>query len=82
MCPYFQPLDADIAAQYAEAGVDAVAVLLFAFGPDDVVAALDRLQPMFDLAASELNGGGARMAAQPSMATGSDSIPRSTTLVL
>ena len=52
VCPYFQPLDTEIAAQYAEAGVDAVAVLLFAFGPDDVLAALDRLQPMFDLAAS------------------------------
>ena len=52
VCPYFQPIDVDIAARYAEAGVDAVAVLLFAFGPDDVLAALDRLQPMFDLAAA------------------------------
>ena len=52
VCPYFQPLDVDIAAQYAEAGADAVAVLLFAFGPDDVRSSLDRLQPMFELAAS------------------------------
>ena len=36
VCPYFQPLDADIAARYAEAGVDAVAALLLPFSVDDV----------------------------------------------
>ena len=85
VCPYFQPLDADIAARYAEAGADAVAALLFAFGPDDVRSALDGLQPVFDRAAAELNGGRARRSATASrqrMATGSDSMPRSTTLVL
>jgi probable F420-dependent oxidoreductase len=52
VCPYFQPLDADIAARYAEAGVDAVAALLLPFSADDVRKALDDLQPVFDLAAS------------------------------
>jgi probable F420-dependent oxidoreductase len=52
VCPYFKPLDADIAARYAEAGADAVAALLLAFGPDEVRSALDDLQPVFDRAAS------------------------------
>ena len=52
VCPYFQPLDADIAARYAEAGADAVAALLLAFGPDEVRSALDDLQPVLDRAAS------------------------------
>jgi probable F420-dependent oxidoreductase len=52
VCPYFQPLDADTAGRYAEAGVDSVAALLFAVGPDDVRSALDGLQPVFDRAAS------------------------------
>ena len=51
VCPYFQPLDGDIAGQYAEAGVDAVAALLLAFSEDDVRKALDDLQPVFDRAA-------------------------------
>ena len=50
VCPYFQPLDADIAGRYAEAGVDAVAALLLPFSEDDVVRALDDLQPVFDRA--------------------------------
>ena len=36
VCPYFQPLDADIAGRYAEAGADAVAALLLPFSEDDV----------------------------------------------
>jgi probable F420-dependent oxidoreductase len=52
VCPYFQPLDADIAGQYADAGVDAVAALLLAFSADDVRSALDGLQPVFDRAAA------------------------------
>jgi probable F420-dependent oxidoreductase len=51
-CPYFKPLDGDIAARYAEARVDAVAALLLAFSPDDVRSALDALQPVFDRAAT------------------------------
>jgi probable F420-dependent oxidoreductase len=51
-CPYFQPLDADIAGRYAEAGADAVAALFLAFTPDDVRRGLDDLQPVFDRAAS------------------------------
>jgi probable F420-dependent oxidoreductase len=51
-CPYFQPLDADIAGRYAEAGADAVAALFLAFTADDVRQGLDALQPVFDRAAS------------------------------
>jgi probable F420-dependent oxidoreductase len=52
VCPYSQPLDADIAARYAEAGADAVAALLLPLGADRVVRALDALQPVFDRAAA------------------------------
>ncbi len=52
VCPYFQPLDADIAEQYAEAGADAVSALLVPFSADDVRAALDGLQPVIDRIAS------------------------------
>ncbi len=52
VCPYFQPLDADIAERYAEAGADAVAALLLPFGADEVRSALDDLQPVFDRVAS------------------------------
>ena len=85
MCPYFQPLDADIAGRYAEAGADAVAALLLPFGADDVRRALDDLQPVFDRAASTSTSrrSGARYGRrQPRMDTGSDSMPRRTTLVL
>ncbi len=52
VCPYFQPLDADIAGRYADAGVDAVAALVLPFSEDDVTKALDDLQPVFDRAAA------------------------------
>jgi len=52
VCPYFQPLDADIAERYAEAGADAVAALLLPFGPDGVRSSLDALAPVLDRAAS------------------------------
>ena len=52
VCPYFQPLDADIAERYAEAGVDAVAALFLAFGADDVRATFDTLQPIIERTAS------------------------------
>jgi probable F420-dependent oxidoreductase len=48
VCPYFQPLDADLAEQYAEAGADAVAALLLPFTADDVRSGLDGLQPVID----------------------------------
>jgi probable F420-dependent oxidoreductase len=52
VCPYFLPLDADIAGRYADAGVDAVAALLLPFSADDIRKALDDLQPVFDRAAA------------------------------
>ncbi len=52
VCPYFQPLDADITEQYAEAGADAVAALLLPFGPDEVRSSLDALQPVLERAAA------------------------------
>jgi probable F420-dependent oxidoreductase len=52
VCPYFQPLDGDIAGRYADEGVDAVAALFLAFSPDDVSSTLDALQPVFDRAAA------------------------------
>jgi len=52
VCPYFQPLDADVAGRYADAGVDAVAALLLRFSEDDVRKALDDLQPVFERAAA------------------------------
>ncbi len=52
VCPYFEPLDADIAGRYAEAGADAVAALLLPLGTDGVVEALDALQPVLDRAAA------------------------------
>ena len=52
VCPYFQPLDADIAGRYADAGADAVAALLLPFSEADVTKALDDLQPVFDRAAA------------------------------
>jgi probable F420-dependent oxidoreductase len=52
VCPYFQPLDADIAEAYAEAGADAVAALLLPFGADEVRSSLDALQPVLERAAA------------------------------
>ena len=52
MCPYFNPLDADIAARYAEAGADAVAALVLPLDVDSVLSALDSLQPVLDRAGS------------------------------
>ena len=52
VCPYFQPLDADIAGRYAEAGADSVAALLLPFSEDDVRKGLDDLQPVFERAAA------------------------------
>jgi probable F420-dependent oxidoreductase len=52
VCPYFQPLDADIAEEYAEAGADAVAALLLPFGADEVRTSLDALQPVLERAAT------------------------------
>ncbi len=51
VCPYFQPLDADILEGYAEAGADAVAAMLLPLSPDDVKSGLDGLGPVFERAA-------------------------------
>jgi probable F420-dependent oxidoreductase len=52
VCPYFNELTPDMIEQYAEAGVDQVTALFFAFTADDVPAAFDALQPCFDRAAA------------------------------
>ncbi len=52
VCPYFQPLDADIAARYAEAGADAVSALLIPIDEDSLRAQLDDLVPVQERAAS------------------------------
>lgn len=52
VCPYFQPLDADIAERYAEAGADAVAALVIPMDGDSVRSQLDGLIPVQERAAS------------------------------
>jgi len=52
VCPYFQPLDADIAERYAEAGADAVSALLIPMDTDSVRSQLDGLIPVQERAAS------------------------------
>ena len=51
VCPYFQELNVDRVAQYAEAGADAVAALFFAGSAEEVPAMLDALQPCVERAA-------------------------------
>ena len=46
VCPYFQPLDADTTARYAEAGADAVSALLIPVDEDSLRAQLDDLVPV------------------------------------
>jgi len=43
VCPYFQELSPSTVEQYAAAGADAVAALLFVTAPDEVVGAFDAL---------------------------------------
>ena len=52
VCPYFQPLDADIAERYAEAGADAVSALVIPMDEDSVRTQLDALIPVHERAAS------------------------------
>jgi probable F420-dependent oxidoreductase len=52
VCPYFQPLDADVAARYAEAGADAVSALLVPVDGDSLRTQLDALVPVQERAAS------------------------------
>jgi probable F420-dependent oxidoreductase len=52
VCPYFQPLDADVAERYAEAGADAVAALVIPLDEDSVRSQLDGLIPVQERAAS------------------------------
>jgi probable F420-dependent oxidoreductase len=50
VCPYFQELSPTTVEQYAEAGCDAVAALLFVTEPADVPGAFDALAPSMDRA--------------------------------
>ena len=52
VCPYFQPLDAEVAGRYDEAGADAVAALLLPLDADSVRAQLDGLAPVLERAAA------------------------------
>jgi probable F420-dependent oxidoreductase len=52
VCPYFQPLDADVTARYAEAGADAVSALVLPLDVDSVRTQLDALVPVQERAAS------------------------------
>lgn len=49
-CPYFNAITPPMMAQYAEAGVDQITVLVFAASPDDVPAAFDGIEPLLDAA--------------------------------
>jgi hypothetical protein len=50
VCPYFQELSPATVDQYAAAGADAVAALLFVTEPDDVPGVFDALGPCLDRA--------------------------------
>jgi probable F420-dependent oxidoreductase len=50
VCPYFQELSPATVEQYAAAGADAVAALLFVTTPDEVAAAFDALGGFIDRA--------------------------------
>ena len=50
VCPYFQELSPPTVDQYAAAGADAVAALLFVIDPADVPAAFDGLAPSMERA--------------------------------
>lgn len=50
VCPYFRELNPDTVEQYAQAGADAVAALLFVTDPGDVAGAFDALAPSVDRA--------------------------------
>ena len=52
VCPYFQPLDADVAARYGEAGADAVSALLIPIDDDSVRTQLDDLVAVQERAAA------------------------------
>ena len=52
VCPYFQPLDAESTARYAEAGADAVAALVVPLDADAARAQLDALVAVQERASS------------------------------
>jgi len=52
VCPYFQPLDAESTARYAEAGADAVAALVVPLDADSARAQLDALAAVQERASS------------------------------
>ncbi len=56
VCPYFQQLSPAAVEQYAAAGADAVAALLFVTAPDDVPGAFDALEPCMQRAAAAGTG--------------------------
>ena len=52
VCPYFQPLDAESTARYAEAGADAVAALVVPLDADSARSQLDALVAVQERASS------------------------------
>ena len=53
VCPYFQPLDAEVTARYADAGADAVSALVIPVDADSLRAQLDALVPVQERAARQ-----------------------------
>ncbi len=51
VCPYFQPFEAEDVERYAEAGADAVAVMVLPLTVDEVRAGFARLEPALERAA-------------------------------
>ena len=51
VCPYFRPLDADVAGRYADAGADAVSALVIPLDEDSLRSQLDDLVPVQERAA-------------------------------
>ena len=62
VCPFLGPVDAGVVATYAKAGADRVIVFLPAETHDDLFPALDRLQPLTEVANKE---GNVRSVANP-----------------
>jgi hypothetical protein len=52
VCPYFNELNPERVARYAEAGADRVAAMFFVGSAEEVPAAFDALAPCLERAAS------------------------------
>jgi probable F420-dependent oxidoreductase len=50
LSPYLNPVTPEMVDQYAEAGIDQLDLMLFAFSPSDVAPQLDLLEPLFERA--------------------------------